>query len=149
MRHVLYLLLLILMFGCTSADESIIWEGYLFQQSTEGMVPLEDSYLEVIDESGVMIMEGEIPTGRPSHYQRLTLTPELLGQPIALRVSSPTTTPILWSGESPRKSGTWLAGGLFSIESTFGTDFLNTFATTVDIEIIGGGGAETTQIGST
>ena len=101
------------------------------------MVPLEDSYLELIDENGTMIMEGEIPAGRPSHYQRLTLTPDVLGEPIALRVSSPTTTPILWSGESPNKSGTWLSGGLFSIESTFGTDFLNTFATTVDIDLTG------------
>ena len=83
------------------------------------------------------IGEGEVPTGRPSHFQRLTLTPNLLDKPISLRVSSPTTTPILWSGETPSKSGTWLAGGLFSIESTFGMDFLNTFATTVDLDITG------------
>ena len=78
-----------------------------------------------------------MPTGRPSHYQRLILTPDLLKQPISLRVSSPTTTPILWSGKTPSKSGTWLAGGLFAIESTFGMDFLNTFATTVDLDITG------------
>ena len=113
MRHLHYLLLVIPLFGCTAVDESLIWEGYLFEQSTDGMIPLEESYLELIDETGMTIGEGEVPTGRPSHFQRLTLTPNLLDKPISLRVSSPTTTPILWSGETPSKSGTRLAGGLF------------------------------------
>ena len=125
------------MFSCTSINEDTIWEGYLYEQSTEGMIPLENSYLELIDKDGILIMEGEIPANRPSHYQRLTLSPELLGQPIALRIGSPTATSILWSGETPNKSGTWLSGGLFAIESTFGMDFLNTFATTVDLDITG------------
>ena len=125
------------MFSCTAVDESIVWEGYLFEQSPEGMVALENSSIELIDETGITIVEGETPSGRPSHYQLLTLSPDLLEQPIALRVSNPTTTPLLWSGKSPSKSGSWLAGGLFAIDSAFGMDFLNTFATTVDLEITG------------
>ena len=117
------LLLLISMFGCTSIDESIIWEGYLYEQSTEGMVPLEDSTLELIDENGTVIMEGEIPT----------LPPFSLPTPHA-DSRCPRETHRITSIESdnhahlvvwrePRKSGTWLAGGLFAIESTSGMDF--------------------------
>ena len=137
MQHSSAILLSIPLLSCTSTEESILWEGYLFEQSTDGVVPLEDSFLEIIDETGSTIAEGDTPTGRPSHYQRLTLTPDLLEKPVELRVSSPTTIPILWSGESPSKSATWLAGGLFAIERDFGLDFLNTFATTVDQELTG------------
>ena len=130
-------LLSISLLSCTSVEESILWEGYLFEQSTDGVLPLENSSLELIDSTGTTISEGSIPAGRPSHYQRIVLMPDLLEQPVELRVSSPTTIPILWSGESPSKSATWLAGGLFAIERSFGLDFLNTFATTVDIEPTG------------
>lgn len=131
------LLLSISLLGCTSVEGTIFWEGYLFEQSTDGVVPLEDSVLQLLDATGDTIVEGSIPSGRPSHYQQLTLTPELLEQPVELRVFSPTTIPILWSGESPSKSATWLPGGLFAIERIFGLDFLNSFSATVDVELTG------------
>ena len=127
MYHSSALLLSISLLSCTSVEESILWEGYLFEQTPDGMLPLEDSVLEFIDSTGTLISEGSTPSGRPSHYQRLTLTPDLLEQPIELRVSSPTAIPILWSGESPSKSATWLAGGLFAIDGF--RPILNTFAT--------------------
>ena len=52
------LLLSISLLSCTSAEESILWEGYLFEQSTDGMIPLEDASLEFIDSTGTTISEG-------------------------------------------------------------------------------------------
>ena len=79
--------------------------------------------------------EGEIPNHRPSHYQRLMLTQMSSGNPshYEYRVRQPRPS----CGSENWKSGTWLAGGLFAIESAFGMDFLNTFATTVDIDLTG------------
>jgi len=132
-----FTLLPTLFIGCQSIEQPIVWEGYAFEQTSDGMVPLRGAMVELMDKNGVLIGEGTTPAGRQEHFLRLILEEEMLNQPIELRVSSPTTTPILWNGISPSTSGTWLAGGLFSIEEAFGFEFLNTFADTVDIELTG------------
>ena len=129
--------LLSIMFACTSEESPIYWEGYLFQQSEEGMIPLEDATIEALNESGEFLTDGSIPTGRPSHYQRLIMESEWLNQPIGLRVSSPNSMTMVWTGQSPSKDATWLPGGLFSLNDSFGYDFLNSFASTVDVTLEG------------
>ena len=109
----------------------------MFEQTSDGMIPLEEAMVELIDESGIFIDTGTTPSGRPNHFKRLILEEDMLSQPIELRISSPTTTSILWNGTTPSVSGTWLPGGLFSIEQNFGFEFLNTFADTVDVELTG------------
>jgi hypothetical protein len=129
--------LLSIISACTLQDPQIYWEGYLFQQSAEGMVPLEDATIEVLNEAGEFLTDGSVPDGRPSHYQRVTMETEWLNQPLGLRVGNTNSMAMVWTGQSPSKDATWLPGGLFALDESFGTEFLNSFATTVDVPLEG------------
>jgi|GEM_PF-6360535 len=137
MTMIMTIALLSMMFACTSEETSIFWEGYLFQQSEEGMIALEDATIEILNGSGDFLTSGEIPNGRPSNYQRLAMETEWLNQPIGLRVGSPNSITMLWNGQSPSKDATWLPGGLFALEDSFGNAFLDSFANTVDVPLEG------------
>ena len=129
--------LLSLLLACSQPESITVWEGYLFQQSAEGMVPLTDAYSELLSADGEFLQVGVVPNGRPSHYHRFTIDEEIQNSTIAIRVSNDDSHSVLWNGLAPTAPSTWLPGGLFALDSEFGNTFLESFASTVDVDLTG------------
>ncbi len=131
------MILFSLLFACVQPESTTVWEGYLFQQSAEGMVPLVDARSELLSVEGDLLEVGMVPNGRPSHYHRFTIDEDIQDATIAVRISSDESHSVLWSGSAPTATSTWLPGGLFALETEFGNAFLESFASTVEVELTG------------
>lgn len=131
-------IVLLWLFACTEIERPILWEGYVFLQGDEGMVPLEDATVSLLDQHGALLQTGLVPTGRPSHYQQFTMEYTWLDTPVFMRIENADSFPLLWNGTSPSMASTWLPGGLFALEKDFGTKFFQTFAETVEVDLVDG-----------
>ena len=124
--------------GCTTPTSPIYWEGYVYLQSEDGLTTLENAtaQLEAFspEHSLEWSIEGSIPNGRGSNFQRFQLEDEWLERPIQLRVQGEQSASMLWVGETPSTNATWIPGALFTPSIAYANSVFSSIETLLETD---------------
>ena len=77
----------ILLTGCLETSSDGFWEGYLYSQTEDGFVALDNAEIVLLNNLGELIAEGTVPAGRPDSFLQIPLEDQWLNQPVSLRIS--------------------------------------------------------------
>ncbi len=123
--------------SCVKVHTDDYWEGYLYSQTEDGLVALNNAEAELLSEDGELLETGTVPSGRQNNFLSIPLQEDWLNSPVSLRIGGPNNASILWQGTAPSTNAMWLPGALFAIEDSYLYTFLSSFAEATDTEITG------------
>ena len=121
--------------GCLDTSQLLVWEGYLYTQTEDGLVAMPNAFTELYGSDGTLLIEGTVPVGRPSNFNQISLEDEWIGQVANLRVGGEGNQTVQWAGRIPNKASTWIPGTLFGVNPEYLMTFLRSFAEPAEVTL--------------